>query len=99
MGMLVQCKTGGEFLDVPEGQDPHTALDANGCGHCLDSHPLDVHCGRTANDCPRMHDGPCWNPPTVPIRPDGCTVCRPIVFYGTTQLSFPGSAASTMPGV
>jgi len=28
--MLIRCRTGGEILDVADGQDPHAALDANG---------------------------------------------------------------------
>ena len=73
--MLVKCKTGGEMVEVPEGQDPHALLDATGCTHCADGHGLEVHCGQAANTCPREHDGPCWNPPGAAVRPDGCTVC------------------------
>jgi hypothetical protein len=81
--MLIKCRAGGEMIDVPEGQDPHAALDAAGCGHCADQHPLDVHCGDTANSCPREHDGPCWD--GTGTRPDGCTVCRPLVFLGNAE--------------
>ena len=87
--MLIKCKQGGEMLEVAEGQDPHAALDATGCSHCLDGHGLDVHCGQAANACHQaradglpLHDGPCWNPPEVPDRPEGCTVCRPVLFMG-----------------
>ena len=76
--MLIKCKAGGEMLDVPEGQDPHAALDASGCGHCQDGHPLDTHCGQEANNCPREHPGACWDGSGT--RPDGCTVCRPLLF-------------------
>lgn len=89
--MLIRCKTGGEMIDVPEGQDPHAALDATGCTHCADGHDLDTHCGAVANACPREHEGPCWNPPDVPDRPDGCTVCRPILFMGNTTLVTPAA--------
>ena len=78
--MLIRCKTGGEMLDVPEGQDPHALLDANGCSHCADGHDLGTHCGESANACPREHDGACWNGDGQ--RPDGCTVCRPLIFSG-----------------
>jgi hypothetical protein len=95
--VLIRCKTGGEMIEVAEGQDPHTALDATGCTHCKDGHGPDVHCGQAALACHQarvdghpLHDGPCWNPPPghapVPDRPDGCTVCRPIVFAGNTDL-------------
>lgn len=87
--MLIRCKAGGEMIDVGEGEDPHAALDAAGCSHCADSHGRDVHCGQAAQPCYQaraggqpLHDGPCWNPPEVPDRPDGCTVCRPLLFMG-----------------
>lgn len=90
--MLIQCKTGGELLDVPEGQDAHAALDLNGCGHCADGHGLEVNCGQAAQPCYQarldgtpLHDGPCWNPPAVPERPPGCLVCRPITFMGNVD--------------
>jgi hypothetical protein len=88
--MLIKCKTGGEMVDVPEGQDPHALLDATGCSHCADAHGLDVHCGSEANNCPREHDGPCWTGPESGPRPEGCTVCRPIIFLGNTTLSLAG---------
>jgi hypothetical protein len=75
---LIRCRLGGEMLDVPDGQDPHAALDASGCRHCADGHDLDVHCGEGANTCPREHPGPCWN--GEGSRPDGCAVCRPLLF-------------------
>ena len=31
--ILVRCKTGGETVEVPDGQDPHAFLDAAGCTH------------------------------------------------------------------
>jgi len=76
--VLIRCRAGGEILDVPDGQDPHAALDANGCSHCADGHPLGVHCGDAANGCPREHPGPCWNGEGE--RPAGCAVCRPLLF-------------------
>jgi len=75
--VLIRCRVGGEMVDVPEGQDPHTFLDANGCRHCADGHDTDTHCGEGANACPRDHDGPCWNGEGE--RPAGCAVCRPIL--------------------
>jgi hypothetical protein len=85
--MLIKCKTGGEMIEVAEGQDPHAALDATGCSHCADGHPRDVHCGQAANACAEIqdnHPGPCWD--GTGERPDGCTVCRPIIFMGNTTL-------------
>lgn len=91
--MLIRCKTGGEIVDVPGGEDAHSFLDRTGCSHCADGHDLSVHCGQAANACYEarvngtpLHDGPCWNPPEVPERPSGCTVCRPVIFMGNFML-------------
>lgn len=95
--MLVKCVTGGEMVEVPEGQDPHALLDATGCAHCADGHGPDVNCRETAEACYQarvdghpLHDGPCWGagPEHAPERPDGCTVCRPIIFMGNANLTF-----------
>jgi hypothetical protein len=90
--VLIKCKTGGEMIEVAEGQDPHAALDATGCSHCADGHGPEIHCGETANSCTGpatdTHDGPCWD--GTGDRPDGCTVCRPIIFMGNTTLSLAG---------
>jgi hypothetical protein len=84
--VLIKCKTGGEMIEVPEGQDPHAALDATGCSHCADGHGPDIHCGEAANACPQDHDGTCLGHGETAeeraSRPDGCTVCRPILFMG-----------------
>jgi hypothetical protein len=85
---LVQCRTGGEMIDVPEGQDPHAAFDTAGCPHCADGHSLDVHCGETASACPHEHDGPCWD--GTGTRPDGCTVCRPLLFHAYSMIPAAG---------
>lgn len=81
------------MLEVPEGADPHAALDAVGCSHCADGHGPDVNCRETAQACYEarlagqpLHDGPCWNPPAVPDRPEGCAVCRPILHMGNATL-------------
>jgi len=88
--VLIRCKTGGEMIEVPEGQDPHAALDATGCSHCADGRNADPdhHCGRNANACPKDHDGTCLGHGETAEeranRPDGCTVCRPVIFLGNT---------------
>jgi hypothetical protein len=83
---LVRCKLGGEILEVPAGQDAHAALDANGCSHCVDNHGPDYKHGQAAPECPKTHPGPCWNPPDTPDRPEGCTVCRPVLFMGNVDV-------------
>lgn len=86
--LLVSCRTGGEHIYVaPEDQnrDPHSRMDANGCTHCADGHGPDVHCGMMANLCSQEHppapggdpDVHCWQGDGE--RPDGCTVCRPLL--------------------
>ena len=84
--MIVKCKLGGELLEVAEGRDPHEALDANGCSHCADRGEGHGHHGENANACPRTHAGPCWNPPEIQDRPDGCTVCRPLLFFANATV-------------
>jgi hypothetical protein len=93
--VLIKCKIGGEMIEVPEGQDPHAALDATGCPHCVDGHDPDTHCGQAANVCadnPDNHPGPCWQGPGSGERPDGCTVCRPLIFMGGTTLTLTQAA-------
>lgn len=78
--LLITCKTGGEHVYVAPGdenRDPHSRLDLAGCDHCADQN-TEHHHGMNANLCPKAHEGPCWNPPTVPVRPEGCSVCRPL---------------------
>lgn len=84
--MRVACKTCLAAVDLPPGADPHATT---WCGCCTRDH----HHGETAGNCgPHKHEGPCWNPPVagipielqpgvVHVRPQGCTVCRPIAHY------------------
>lgn len=49
------------------------------CGACGQDHPSDGH----ADDCKQAHLGPCWQGPQAGPRPDGCTVCRPLLIQAT----------------
>jgi hypothetical protein len=69
---LVMCKVCLTSTHVNPNQDPHTVLF---CRCCPEQH----HHGEAASACPKTHEGSCWNPPDQPNRPDGCTVCRPIL--------------------
>jgi hypothetical protein len=62
---------------VPDGVDPHTLT---WCDCCTQDH----HHGQAAEACsPEAHGGqPCWNPPET-AKPDGCTVCRPVIHFAT----------------
>jgi hypothetical protein len=71
------------MLDVPEGQDPHSALRCR----CCDG---DHHHGENANTCLREHDEPCWTGPPRP-KPPGCTVCRPVTFLGNITFVIPAA--------
>lgn len=75
--MQVTCKTCFTSINVEEGVNVHAALE---CGCC----PEDHHHGEAAAACPKEHEGPCWNPPTLPVKPDGCTVCRPLIIFPVT---------------
>ena len=96
--LLVTCKTGGEHVFIaPEhdNRDPHSRLDLAGCSHCAEGLNADEshHCGLSAMDADACeaanHPGvPCWNPPGVPDRPAGCTVCRPLIIE-----AMPGTAS------
>jgi len=72
--LQVTCKQCLSSAYVTDGRDVHETLE---CGCC----PEDHHHGQAAGACPKEHDGPCWNPPPGPAaeRPDGCTVCRPLL--------------------
>lgn len=85
--MRLQCRTGGEviYLDPGDHANVHDAMDAAGCTHCADGqnanpeHSCGMHLDQ--DECMAAnHPGqPCWNPPEVPERPAGCTVCRPLL--------------------
>ena len=77
---IVQCPQCLVMASIPEGQDPHAAFR---CACCDEEH----HHGEQANNCPREHDGPCWTGPLAGPRPDGCTVCRPLIHFGAGGVS------------
>jgi hypothetical protein len=92
MTLRVACKIGGEAVYVfpaDDIRDPHARLDAAGCTHCHEDGNADPehHCGMNANLCSREHEGDCWQGPASGARPDGCSVCRPLVIE-----LMPGSA-------
>jgi hypothetical protein len=76
---IVQCKQCMKSQVIPAGADPHLVFE---CGCCTEDH----HHGQEANACPRTHDGPCWQGPLSGPKPDGCTVCRPLIFAGNAAV-------------
>ena len=80
---LIQCKQCSSSINVDPGTDPHTL---SWCNCCTEDH----HHGEAAAACPQAHEGPCWNPPTVPVQPDGCTVCRPVIHFANANVLFEG---------
>jgi hypothetical protein len=75
----IQCKQCLAMTDVPPGVNPHSLT---WCTCCT----VDHHHGESvlpAEECAAAnHPGvPCLNPPSVPDRPDGCTVCRPVLHF------------------
>jgi hypothetical protein len=79
----VICKTCMTTALVADGQDVHVALE---CACC----PGDHHHGQEAGACPRVHDGPCWQGPQAGPRPDGCTVCRPVLVLAGAAMTLTG---------
>ena len=81
--MQVMCKQCFAMKDVPPGVDPHSLT---WCGCCT----VDHHHGESAMNAEACeaanHPGkPCLSPPANPVRPDGCTVCRPVVHFGNAE--------------
>lgn len=77
--LVITCSLGGERVYIaPDDaiRDPHVRLD-DVCSHCTDG--IYHHHGKAANACPRTHAGSCWQGPASGPKPDGCTVCRPLV--------------------
>jgi len=90
-----QCRTCLAMADLPPGTDPHTRT---WCGCCTvtgeDGQPH--HHGRGvagAEECAAAnHPGvPCFSPPQT-SRPDGCTVCRPVIHFAVPGEPLPAAA-------
>jgi hypothetical protein len=91
-----QCKQCLAVADLPAGTNPHAH---NWCQCCtLTGEDGEIHHhGDTtlpAEQCEQEnHPGePCWHPPTQPNRPDGCTVCRPVIHLATVGEVLPAGA-------
>jgi hypothetical protein len=74
--MCIQCLA---ETNLPPGADPHAST---WCQCCT----IDHHHGRDVLDAEACaeanHPGaPCFSPPGQPVRPDGCTVCRPVMHF------------------
>lgn len=93
--MQYMCKQCLAVADLPPDTDPHSVT---WCDCCTQDH----HHAETARTCTpeQNHPGqPCWNPPTQPVRPDGCGVCRPIIHFGVAGTHLVPGMAGTVPGV
>jgi hypothetical protein len=76
-----QCKQCLALISLPPGEDPHAHTWCDCC-------QVDHHHGASVLSAPECeaanHPGqPCWHPPTQPERPEGCTICRPILHLPT----------------
>jgi hypothetical protein len=78
--MYVQCTRCLSSMTVAEGLDPHAVFQ---CRCCPEPH----HHGEAANACPKEHDGPCWKGPQSGPLPEGCTVCRPLLFHANAVVN------------
>lgn len=73
----VQCKQCLAIKDIAEGEDPHALT---WCGCCTAGHHHGASVRPAAECATANHPGqPCWNPPEQPVRPEGCTICRPVL--------------------
>ncbi len=80
-----QCKQCLAMIDLPPDADPHAST---WCGCCAvtDDAGNPHHHGASvlpAVECEAAnHPGmPCFHPPERPDRPEGCTVCRPVIHF------------------
>lgn len=83
---LISCKQCMSSINVDPGTDPHSLTWCQCCSadhhHGADVLPAD-QC-EAAN-----HPGQqCWHPPDQPVRPDGCTVCRPVIHHANANEIF-----------
>jgi hypothetical protein len=75
-----QCLASSTIAAGAAVEDVHEALR---CGCC----PGDHHHGHAAANCPRTHEGPCWQGPQSGPKPDGCTVCRPLLILAGAEMT------------
>lgn len=71
------CKQCLAVAEIPAGVDPHSRTWCTCCtvDHHHGADVLEAEACAAAN-----HPGePCWNPPEQPVKPDGCSICRPVV--------------------
>jgi hypothetical protein len=78
-----QCKQCLAMIDLPPGADPHASTWC-GCCDVTDESGRPHHHGAgvlAAEECEAAnHPGqPCLSPPGRPDKPEGCTVCRPVM--------------------
>jgi hypothetical protein len=90
----VLCKQCLAVAEIADGTDPHsltwcaccTITGDDGQPHHHGASVMEAEACAAAN-----HPGqPCWNPPGQPVKPDGCTICRPVVHFavaGEIQLA------------
>jgi len=94
-----QCKQCLTVTELPDGSDPHAHTWCNCCTQTGDTGEIHHHGENSmlAADCEAAnHPGqPCWHPPAQPVRPDGCTVCRPVIHMA--KLSGPLDPAGPVP--
>lgn len=78
----VMCKQCLAVKNVPPGVNPHSLT---WCDCCKQDHHHGENVLSDADCVTANHPGQaCWNPPFQPVRPDGCSICRPIVVLAQT---------------
>jgi len=77
--MQVQCKTCLAMTSLPPGSDPHAHT---WCDCCQVDHHHGLGVLPAAECQVANHPGTaCWGHPGVAVRPEGCTVCRPVIHF------------------
>lgn len=78
--MCLQCLASTSVPGGVDIDDVHLALNCDCCG---EGH----HHGQEASACPGTHEGECWKGPQSGPKPDGCTVCRPLLILAEAEMT------------
>jgi hypothetical protein len=75
---VIACKTCASTVQL-DPSNPLPVHQALVCGCCVPDDPDHDHAVGPCQQGTPVHDGPCWTGPASGPKPDGCTICRPVV--------------------